>query len=247
MELRLHVPVPASERGPEYLDLDMASRPRTEELITQLARHSRIPLEEVKRHPGGGVFTTPETYVEAGDPGCPDRVQLADPDMMAELDQALVAARDPGAQWPYRLICRRMMHVYNSMGTVGPQPRSRRYNPAFMNPADLDRLALVEGDVVTISSRLDSIIAVVHPDDTLREGIVSMAFGFGGAPDRDGEYITLGSNTNRLIDNDIDFDQWSGQPRMSDVPVAVTPHRSATSELLLLSCIAAVDRDRCSS
>ena len=228
MGLRLRVPVPGGEHSPEHLDLDMACRPSTEELITQLSRHSRIPLEEVKRHPGGGVFAEPYAYVEPGDPDCPDRMQLADPGMMAELDAALTAKRDLGDEWPYRLICRRMMHVYNSMGTVGPQTHRRQYNPAFMSPADLDRLALAEGDLVTISSRRASIVAVVHPDDTLSDGVVSMAFGFGGAPDRDSEYLTLGSNTNRLIDNDVEFDQWSGQPRMSNVPVAVRPHRPST-------------------
>jgi anaerobic selenocysteine-containing dehydrogenase len=213
MGLRLRVLVPAGEHGLDHLDLDLACRPSTEELITQLSRHSRIPLEEVKRHPGGSVFGEPDAYVEPGDPDCADRLQLADPGLMAELDAALTAKRDPGDEWPYRLICRRMMHVYNSMGTVGPQTHRRRYNPAFMSPADLGRLALAEGDLVTISSRRASIVAVVHPDDTLSDGVVSMAFGFGGAPDRDSEYLTLGSNTNRLIDNDVEFDHWSGQPR----------------------------------
>ena len=37
----------------------------------------------------------------------------------------------------------------------------------------------------------------------------------------------LGANTGRLIANDADYDPYSGQPRMSNVPVNVIPARVA--------------------
>jgi anaerobic selenocysteine-containing dehydrogenase len=227
MGLRLDVLIPGTGTNPETLHLDSTRRPSTDELLTALHRNSRIPLEEVRRQPGGVVFDGPPVYVEApsGDPT--GRLQLADPEMMSNLQQRARTSTERPSEFPFRLICRRMMHVYNSMGTVGPQNHKRLYNPAFMAPADLEALGLADGDEVLIGSRRTTIIGVVHADDSLLPGLVSMAFGFGGAPDRDSEYLTLGSNTNRLLDNDIEFDPYSGQPRMSDVPVSVTPRRPA--------------------
>jgi hypothetical protein len=46
-----------------------------------------------------------------------------------------------------------------------------------------------------------------------------MMFGFGGAPDRDREVAQIGSSPNRLLDTDAMFDRFTGQPRMSNVPV----------------------------
>jgi hypothetical protein len=51
---------------------------------------------------------------------------------------------------------------------------------------------------------------------------VSISHSFGGLPD-DGEDVrTVGSHTGRLIANDIAYDRYSGQPRMSGVPVRIS-------------------------
>jgi anaerobic selenocysteine-containing dehydrogenase len=78
-------------------------------------------------------------------------------------------------------------------------------------------------DTVEIASKRASIPSIVEADDTLRRGLVSMAFGFGDAPDRDGEFRDIGSSTNRLLTNTDFIDRYSGQPLMSNIPVSVRP------------------------
>ena len=114
--------------------------------------------------------------------------------------------------------------MYNSQGNQPPVHKARPYNPAFMHPDELDRLGLGRGSVVDISSASGTIIAIVEPDDTLRPGLVSMAFGFGDGPERDSEFRRIGSSPTRLVRDDVDFDRYSGQPKMSNVPVSIVAH-----------------------
>ena len=52
-------------------------------------------------------------------------------------------------------------------------------------------------------------------------GVLSMAHGFGDAPERDGELRWIGSNTGRLVDGEREADPYTGIPRMSAVPVSI--------------------------
>jgi anaerobic selenocysteine-containing dehydrogenase len=97
-----------------------------------------------------------------------------------------------------------------------------------MHPYDLDELGLSPGDVVDISSRAGRIIGIVEADDDLRRGIVSMAFGFGDGPEHDEDFREIGSSTTRLVVDDTDYDRYTGQPRMSNIPVAVVPRHDAS-------------------
>ena len=62
------------------------------------------------------------------------------------------------------------------------RPVQKPYNPAFMNPADLERLGIQSGGVVEIRSRHGMITGIVEADRGLRAGVVSMTHGFGGIP-----------------------------------------------------------------
>jgi anaerobic selenocysteine-containing dehydrogenase len=115
-----------------------------------------------------------------------------------------------------------MQHVYNSSGHDLDGIKRARHNPAFMHPDDLARLGVVTGDTVEIISERASIVAIVSSDDTLRPGLVSMTHAYGDAPDRDGDIRTIGSNVGRLLSTD-DMQPYTGQPRMSNVAVAVRP------------------------
>jgi hypothetical protein len=50
-----------------------------------------------------------------------------------------------------------------------------------------------------------------------------MAHGFGGLPGDDHRFREVGSNTGRLLNTEVDFDRFTGMPRMGNVPVAVEP------------------------
>jgi anaerobic selenocysteine-containing dehydrogenase len=206
--------------------LDMRGTPSTEELLALLSEGSRIPLDEVRRHPHGAVFPEPAVHVAPKQPGWTGRLQLADATMIGDL--AAVAARltpplttTVHTDLPFRLLCRRNDHTYNSAHNDASTNRGRPHNPAFMHPDDLAALRVAEGDVVTLRSATASIPAVVAADANLRRGTVSMAFGYGDVPGAGGDVRRTGSSPARLLDDTVDFDRYSGQPLMSNVPVAV--------------------------
>jgi len=207
--------------GPDMpaVPLDMTTKPTTDELLALLCKGSRVPLDAVKALDGGAVFPDPAVYVLPGDTGSPHRFRLADPAMLADL-AATLEPFDRSTR-PFRLVCRRMMHVYNS-SFVGALPASARaYNPAFMNPDDMASLSLGDGDPIMIQSDSDAIPAIAHGDATLRPGLVSISFGFGGLPGEEASLMTMGSNPNRLIPDDLEFDRYSGQPLMTNIAVSI--------------------------
>jgi anaerobic selenocysteine-containing dehydrogenase len=204
------------------IDLDGSSLPTSDEVLAGLVRNARVPLDEVKRHPHGALFVDDSIRVGAPDPDADGRLELANEPMMQEL--RAFAALDPDARSdagrPFRLIARRLLHVQNSMlrGYATTKPP---YNPAFLHPDDIAALGITTGDTVEIESRRGRVTAIVEPDDSLRRGVVSMSHCFGDLPDVDAIDVSIGANTARLVDPDVDHDPFSGQPRMSDLPVSV--------------------------
>jgi anaerobic selenocysteine-containing dehydrogenase len=96
-----------------------------------------------------------------------------------------------------------------------------------MNSEDVEALGLHLGDLVEISSELDTIAAVVEPSDELEPGVISMAHGWGGLSssrgDADSDVRSVGSNVGRLIPTDRHFDPITGMVRQSAIPVNVRP------------------------
>jgi anaerobic selenocysteine-containing dehydrogenase len=206
--------------------LDMAVKPKTEDLIAICVQGGRVPLDEVKKHSGGAVFPEPAVMVEPKEPGWTARLDVGNPQMLSDLAaiaaqsfDAPAAATGDGSE--LRLVSRRLQQSYNSSGHDLAGMRRRPYNPAFMHPDDLGRLGLRAGDTVEIRSARASIVALVEADDTLRRGIVSMTHAFGGPPDRDHEGRSIGSSTSRLLTIDRDLQPYTGQPQMSNIPVSV--------------------------
>lgn len=204
------------------LALDMANKPTTDEIYEMITRGSRIALAEVKRHPNGAVFSE-KIVAEAKNLDCTARLDVGNGEMMAELNEVAAASTAAPAGYPFRLICRRMAHVYNSSGHELPMliRKGGRYNPAFMHPEDLAQIGVRTGDAVEVSSRHGKIPAIVEADDTLRRGLVSMSHAFGGMPLENPDFRLVGSSVSRLISVEDDFDQFSGIPRMSALPVNV--------------------------
>jgi anaerobic selenocysteine-containing dehydrogenase len=135
--------------------------------------------------------------------------------MLAELARCVDDVRRPEPAYPFRLISRRNARTFNSASD--DPPRSRRFNPADMHPADLARLGLASSDLAEIRSPRAAITAIVEEEAGVREGVVSMSHGFGDDVSRDGEVLELGSPTGRLI-GDEPYERYSGQPRMSNIP-----------------------------
>jgi len=225
-----------AEAGPlrplaKPLELDMNVQPTTDELLDLMFEGSRIPLAELRKQEGGAVFDEPGITVGAKEPGWEGRLELGEPTMLAELLEVRSESLEPAtSDYPFLLISRRLREVYNSAGRDLPNfTRKATYNPAFMNPEDLSALGIASGAVVKIESSRGAIIGVAEAEAGLRRGVVSMAHAFGDAPDRDHDFREIGSTTGRLINNQRDFDPYSGIPRMSSIQVNVEAYDEAAA------------------
>lgn len=209
------------------MQLDMRSPLTTDDILDFFNAGAEVSLSELKAAGRGQLYPAdPPVRVGPKDPGCTDRLDVGNPQMMSDLTEiATATAPDPGTgpggePLEFRLITRRTQAALNSTG-LELSGRRQRHNPAFMHPDDLARLGLVGGDVVEIISETAKILGLVEADDTLRPGVVSMTHAFGDAPEHDHEFRTIGSNTGRLLTVDKYMQPYTGQPRMSNVPIAV--------------------------
>src|SRR5262249_1621340 len=130
--------------------LDIDRKPTSDEYLDLTHRGSRVPLDEVRKYPGGRVFEPTEPVrVEPGRPEAADCGTTGARGAVIE-QLGVIRAESPwGAGFTHRLVSRRMLEVYNSTGDRLPRLRRRYpYNPAFMHPADLVRIGVRPGDVV---------------------------------------------------------------------------------------------------
>ena len=208
--------------------LDMLNKPTTDDLLELLCAGSRIPLAKVKEYPHGHIFEDPTITVLAKEADCEESLDVGNELMMGELAQVRAEpVSDHGGyagegEFTHRLVSRRMNDVYNSSGRdIARLVRNHRYNPAYMNPQDIEKLGLHAGDVVEISSHHATILGVIEEARDVRPGVVSMAHAFGDAPTHDKNVFYIGSNTGRLTSVDDKFDARTGMPRMSAIPVNI--------------------------
>lgn len=213
----------------EVTEVDMNREMSTEEVLEYAYKGSPLPLAEVKQLASAGhVFDMPEKRIGPKPPGWEGRFDIGNVDMMQQLrditsenktSEDSVGSAD---SYPYRMISRRMKDVFNSnWNEYKPLQRKWGYNPAFMNPQDMQTLGVSTGDQIRITSAVSSVLAIVEAEPELRRGCVSIAHGWGPNPDEPEDPKNLGSCSSRLVSNSDQVDPWSGIPRMSAVPVAI--------------------------
>jgi anaerobic selenocysteine-containing dehydrogenase len=215
---------------------DMTTPPQTDDVLAVVGRHLPVPLAELKQYPMGHIFDEVPQYVEEADPATAGRFSTMPGDVAAELASVAAEPFDAGRTvsngkiFSHRLTSRRVREVHNSTGRNIPAVRKRMpYNPAYMNPEELTRLGLQSGDHVTLTSDSGSIPAIVEADATVRAGVISMSHGFGGMPGHN-DYAVTGSSTGELISTDRDLDPINAMPRMSAIPVNITPQHPRSLE-----------------
>jgi anaerobic selenocysteine-containing dehydrogenase len=196
----------------------------TDDFIESMTANARVPLASVKKHPRGALFPEPRIVVAAKDADCNGRLDVGNSEMMRDL--ALHAEVGPASAptddaYPFRLICRRDMHVYNSSCNVTATNRGKSYNPAYLNPQDMRELNLSGNEVVTVRSAHGEVSAVVEADADLPQGCLSIMFGYGGGNDHNTDVRATGTNPNKLMNCEAVYDRYTGQPRMSNLPVVV--------------------------
>jgi len=213
--------------------IDMNHDMSTMEAWDVVYRGSPVPWNEVIRKSAAGhVFDVPEKRVAPKPPGWMGRFDIANTEMIAELvemaEEDYVAKRNA---LPFRMLSRRLKDVFNSCWTEhDPLRRQWPYNPAFLNPADIQALKVDPGALVRITSEKASIIGVVEADPDVRPGCVSMAHGWGTNPDEPDDARSQGGTTSRLCDTDKPTDRHSWMPLMSAIPVAIAPVPEAADQ-----------------
>ena len=216
--------------------VDMEQKPTSDQLLDMYTRGSRIPLAEVRNYPAGKVFDDPSIVVLPKDEGYEGRLELGAPEMMQELVEV---ANEPASTRPFSLVSCRLHDIYNSAGRDIPVLAANRpYNPLFVHPDDLAGLGLRDGDMVQVTSDHAGIIAVVEADPGIRRGVVALSHGFGGVPEEGVDVHQSGSSSSRLIDGDRGYDRFSGIPRMSAIPVTLTPLVRGDSNQPVVSAVA---------
>jgi len=190
---------------------------------------ARLPMNEL-REQRGVIHEDRRVRVVEGDPEASARFSVGPDDVVAEL--ATVWAESTGAQtiggfdpadFPFRLVSRRMKHVINSLGRELPGLAAvGTTNPAYLHPGDLDRLGVSDGDLVVIESPHGEITGVAASADDVKPGVVSMSHSWGAMPAED-DVPRHGSPTNRLVANDDGYDPITGMAVQSAIPVRITP------------------------
>jgi anaerobic selenocysteine-containing dehydrogenase len=209
---------------------DDGSRPSDDEVLDLVYGTSRVPLDEVRKK-NGTVVPEYAITIEAPDPEARGRFQIALADHMEELANVrnettsaeVMRGFDPEVH-TYRLISRRLKSHLNSLGGELPGlQRKNSTNYAYMNPADLDELAIADDDLVRIASPHAELIGVVKGAPDVRRGVISMAHSWGSSTGTDEKVRDIGSPTNRLIDVENGYCTITGQAIQSAIPVSVEP------------------------
>ncbi len=165
------------------------------------------------------VYPDKHPVVGPPDPGNAARFDLA----AGAMPDALDAYRRSGAaqsDFAFKLVSRRTRHRFNSTGGHLPALRKKAStNPAHINPADLERLGISDGALVTIASPVGQLTAIASASPEMRPGIVSIAHAFGDIGD--GDVAAIGASTNRLVSETVDYDPITGQSLQSAIPVRI--------------------------
>jgi anaerobic selenocysteine-containing dehydrogenase len=215
--------------------ITMDKKPTSDDLLKIMLQTSmaRIPLEEVKKYPGGHIWG--EARLKAGGV-IPNMVVHEDQKMAAGHPEVISEIREvrnepvietggyeEGEKFAFRLITYRMKEVYCTQGHNLPSLSAKRScNPLLMNPEAIQSLGINDGDKVLVDSGFGKVEAVVEATENLKPDVVGLAFGWGD-PSDDRDVREKGSNVQRLIPDDVRYDPVTGLALMTAIPVNVKP------------------------
>jgi len=187
-----------------------------------LMKDSPVPLAEIRTATRGRLFERPAQMVAEKPEGWVGKMDIGSAPMMEELAEIAASPIGTGAEYPFRMISRRSHDVLNSCWHENEMQRRRLpTNNAFMNPDDMRRLGLADGDVLEITSRRAAIRGVVAAAPDVRAGCISMSHAWGRGPQDDENPFADGTNIGRLTSVEEDYDRYTGIPLMSAIPVRV--------------------------
>lgn len=204
--------------------LDMETPPTTNALLAIGMQHAALSFDELVERPGHiAVDPVPPRIVQPARSGNNARLRVNPEGVLDELsDVAREMALGEMPAFDFRLQSRRMRDVNGSIGMQAPSIRHRNpRNPLHMHPIDMARLGLEPATPVEVVSADGRIRAVVQPDDSLRERVVSMSHNWGSLEEDPEDWTMVGSSTNALISPTNNYEALNAMPRMSAIPVNV--------------------------
>jgi anaerobic selenocysteine-containing dehydrogenase len=182
------------------------------------------------------ILTSPSGVVVTDDAGDDDAVwrRVATPDGLIHLEipelltelRGLADEAPPGAddRWPFILSAGERRSF--SANTIIRDPAWRKRDPAGalrVNPADAERLGLIDGDPARLTTKRASVAVTVGLDDGMHPGHLSLPNGLGlDHPAADGEVVVTGTAPNELTASD-DRDPWVGTPHHKHVRARLEP------------------------
>jgi anaerobic selenocysteine-containing dehydrogenase len=209
-------------------------KPSKFEVLEKIAFNSHVALSRIRAETEGGgkIFPEAAIRVQPGDKNATGKFQLAPAGVVQEIlavrSEALdTSGRRLEANWAatHLLVSRRTRQFFNSAGHDLDVLRAKGVtNYAHMHPQDMATHALADDSVIEIATPHASILGVVKASEELKPGVISMAHAFGGRGDDESSVRAFGSATNRLINDEVDYDSITGQCRQSAIPVRIRVH-----------------------
>jgi len=190
----------------------------------------RLSLRRLRKSPGGIDLGPLQPALPGALRHKTKRIDLAQPMILDDLPRLESLAT--GNDGELLLIGRRHLRnnnswMHNSARLVKGKPRHQ----LLMNPADLAKRDLADGQLVTISSAAGSVSVEVASSNDMMPGVVSLPHGFGHG--RPGVQLTVAGQVAGASANDITdaafTDPTAGTAAVNGVPVTVTPHHPTTT------------------
>lgn len=151
-------------------------------------------------------------------------IQIAPAAFCEELQSLQARPTETTDNYPFTLIGKRTLNMMNSWLMELPNMQKRNQgNDCEVNRLDAERLGIVEGGEVEISSAVGSLRIKAALSDDVPPGIVSIQHGWGSRvfdPVGGGDAQSYGVNCNRLVDHSA-MDPFSGTPNLNSTRVAI--------------------------
>jgi formate dehydrogenase len=152
------------------------------------------------------------------------KVRLDPPEIRSELER-LASSNGDDPAFPLRLIGLRELRSHNSWMHNAPLlMRGGRTHAARVNPADAERIGLVDGAEARIVSPSGSVEVPVLVTDEMTEGTVALPHGWGHAGGWQVANAAGGANSNVLASASADdLEPLAGMAFLNGIPVRLEP------------------------
>lgn len=199
----------------------------SEDLLYRFLLLGKPSLRRLKRTPGG-IKLGDIRFGELLDHGLrtrDGRLQLAPPDLVNALPEALAEPPVSTEEYPFLLVSGvRRLAGYNSWTHhIAPLAEKLGGNWAILNPGDAARLGVAEGQLVQVRSRVGELEIEARLSPDIREGVIGIHQFFGHKYESGTRASRRypGVNVNLLHDDAV-RDRFCGMPVFNGTPCRVT-------------------------